>query len=92
MIYFDCFDLVGRLEFNVCADKTSSRQHVFGRYDKASGFPFQYIFSGSDNQSQKFWDNSIKHSLLGSPLKKLKYSYIKTPSSFPICNINVVGQ
>ena len=54
MIYFDCFDLVGRLEFNVCADKTSSRQHVFGRYDKASGFPFQYIFSGSDNQSQKF--------------------------------------
>ena len=42
------------------------------------------------NQSQKFWDNSMKHNLLGFSLEKLKDSSIKTPLSLPY--INVVGQ
>ena len=28
MSYFDCFGLVGKLEFHVCADKTSNRQYL----------------------------------------------------------------
>ena len=44
----------------------------------------------SYNQSQKFWDKSIKHNLLGFSLKKLKDSSIKTP--LPLPYINVVGQ
>ena len=42
------------------------------------------------NQSQKFWDNSTKHNLLGFSLKKLKDNSIKTP--LPLPYINVVGQ
>ena len=30
MTYFDCFGLVGRLEFHVCANKTSNRQYSGG--------------------------------------------------------------
>ena len=30
MTYFDCFWLVGRLKFHICADKTSYRQYFFG--------------------------------------------------------------
>ena len=30
MTYFDFFGLVGRLEFHVCADKTSKRQYLGG--------------------------------------------------------------
>ena len=30
MTYFDCFWLVGRLKFYVCADKTSNRQYFLG--------------------------------------------------------------
>ena len=30
MIYFDCFELAGRLELYVCADKTWNRQNFLG--------------------------------------------------------------
>ena len=42
------------------------------------------------NQSQKFWDNSTKHNILGFSLKKLKDNSIKTP--LPLPYINVAGQ
>ena len=40
-------------------------------------------------QSQKFWDDSTKHNLLGFPLKKIKDSPIKT---LPLLYVNVAGQ
>ena len=40
------------------------------------------------NQSQKFWDNSIKHNWLGFPSKILKIAPLKRPSPYA----NVVGQ
>ena len=55
--------------------KPETETIFLGKYDKALVFP--------DNQSQQFWDNSMKHNLLGFSLKKLKDDSIKTPPPPP---------
>ena len=87
MTCFDCFGLVGKLEFRVCAVKTSETT-FFGRYNETSDFPFQEIPSGLDNEnSAATLQNTIYQ---GVSLKKLKDWPIKTPLLFPY--INFVGQ
>ena len=72
MTYFGCFGLVGKLEFHVCADKTWNRQYILENLPRLQVFLLNNFFLSSENQSQKFYGNYIKHILLGFSLKKLK--------------------
>ena len=69
MTCFDCFGLVGKLEFRVCAVKTSETT-FFWRYDETSDFPFQEIPSGLDNEnSEATLQNTIYQGFLSKNLK-----------------------
>ena len=78
MTYFDCFGLVGNLEFRICAVK---RQYFLGD-DMTSGFPFQELPSGSDKEnSEATLQNTIYQGFLS---KNLKIGSLRPPSSSPI--------
>ena len=89
MTNFDFLGFVGRLEFHICADKTPSIQYFRGTMTNLLVTVFNKFF-GSDKQSQKFCNNSVKPNLLGFPQKKPEDSSIKTP--LPLPYINDVGQ
>ena len=76
MTYFDCFGLVGTLEFPACAVKTSKRQYFLGNMTWLQVFLFNKYFE-TQTTSHK---NSIKHNLLKFSLKKnLKIALLRTP-------------
>ena len=69
--------MVERLDFHVCADKTSIRQYLFWDMPRLQVF---LCNKGPDNQLQKICDNSVKHNLLGFSLKNLKIAPLRPPS------------
>ena len=81
--------MVGRLDFHVCAEKTSNRQYFFWDMPRLQVFLYN---KGPHNQSRKFCDNSVKPNLLGFFLKSLKIAPLKMPYGSPtsmVCASNL---
>ena len=50
---FNCFGLVGRLEFHICADKTPNRQYFLGDMTRCQASLFNKFFQAQTNTIYK---------------------------------------
>ena len=80
MTYFDCFRLVGRLEFHVCAVRTSNRQY-FWEIWQGVRFPFSINFFRLRQPVTKILRQLYKTQFIGvpPPKKNLKIAPLRSP-------------